>query len=383
MKKVVFISAALTVFALILSVIVSLPGAPRADAPETETPESPPASDAPPARVEATSKPLLGLEDGATPVRVLRGETVFNLTMGEYLTGVVAGEMPVSFEPEALRAQAVAARTDALYSMLVSPNARHPRADMCDDPACCAAYLGEDALRERWGVDYAEHLAKIQDAVHATDGVYMTYASQPILAVFHSSSAGYTEDSGSVWRQSMPYLVSVPSPETPEEVPNYISTVTVSRRDFVDAVAAARPDAVFGGDASEWIADMTYSPGGRVASVTLGGVAVTGTELRAMFALRSTAVSVEITDADILFTTTGYGHGVGLSQYGANILARRGGAYREILSAYYTGVSFAGGDAASYLNKSSNLVQKVGFSAASGGGGGGAGASILSVRNTN
>jgi stage II sporulation protein D len=382
MKRVVFISAALTVFALILSIIVSLPGFPRADAPEGETPE-PPASDAPPARAEVTSKPLLGPEDGATPVRVLRGDTVFNMTMGEYLTGVVAGEMPVSFETEALRAQAVAARTDTLYSMFVSPNPRHPQADMCGDPACCAAYLDEDALRGQWGADYAAYFAKIQDAVRATDGVYMTYASQPILAVFHSSSAGYTEDSGSVWGRSMPYLVSVPTPETPEEVPNYISTVTVSRQDFADTVTAARPDAVFAGDALTWVDGVTYSPGGRVASVTLGGVAVTGTELRAMFALRSTAVSVEITDGGVLFTTTGYGHGVGLSQYGANILARRGGAYREILTAYYTGVSFSGGDAASYLNKSNNLVQNVGFSATSGGGAGGAGASILSVRNTN
>lgn len=160
------------------------------------------------------------------------------MTLAEYLPGVLAGEMPAAFEEEALRAQAVAARTFVLYHQVLGC-AAHPEAAVCDDPSCCQVFLEEPALREKWGDGYDTYWARIQEAVTATDGEYLTYEGEPILACFHSSSAGRTENSGVLWGTSLPYLVSVDSPETAEDVPNYISTLEVSPEDFRDTILAA------------------------------------------------------------------------------------------------------------------------------------------------
>jgi stage II sporulation protein D len=261
------------------------------------------------------------------------------MAMDEYLAGAVAGEMPASFEPEALRAQAVAARTMALYRMEVEPNARHPGADVCTDPACCMAYDG--SVRNGWGADgsYTQDQEKILDAVRATDGIYAAYQGEPILAVFHSSSAGRTEDSGDVWGGELPYLVSVDSPETPENNPRYTSTATVTADEFRRAVTEEYEGAAtWGDDSSAWISDITYTRGGRIAAVAAGGATITGGRLRAMFGLSSTDADIEATGDGFVFVTRGSGHGVGMSQYGANAMAASGAGYADILRAYYTGI---------------------------------------------
>ena len=333
MKKTVLISIALAIFAIALAIIMSLPGS-GSDSRVSAPPEPPPP-------VEELI-PAGERDDKDVMVRVLLGSEVVEMTMEKYLIGVVAAEMPAAFNIEALKAQTVAARTDTLYNMYVSQKPRHPEAHVCGDFACCMAYQDDAQLRERWGDGYLVYIRKIIDAVIGTDGVYLAYDGAPILAVFHSSSAGMTEFSGNVWISDLPYLVSAPSPETADSVPNYISTVTLSADDFVEAVQAAYPDAVFGDDAAEWIADIEYTPSGRIASLTVGGVPLSGPALRSMLGLRSTAAEIEIADGDIVFTTTGYGHGVGMSQYGANALAAQGKTYKEILSNYYTGVTFRG-----------------------------------------
>ena len=265
----------------------------------------------------------------------LSGGEAVETTMAEWLPGVVAGEMPASFEDEALKAQAVAARTYIL-SLMTSAKAAHPDAAVCDDPGCCKAHLTDAQMRDNWGDSCEANYAKITSAVHATDGQYLTYEGEAIEAVFHSSSAGMTEDSAEVWN-ARPYLVSVESPETAEDVPNYVTSVTVSAADFAAKISGAYPEADLSGEPITWLGPVTNDGSGRVESAEIGGVQVPGTELRTLFSLRSTAFTLNCTDSGFLFTVTGYGHGVGMSQYGANVMAGSGSDYREILAHYYPG----------------------------------------------
>jgi len=278
--------------------------------------------------------------DNSTVIRVLSGDEVTDMTLEMYLIGVVAAEMPALFGLEALKAQSVAARTNVLYRTYVSTNARHPDALVCTDFTCCMAFQNDIQLRNKWDRDYVRNIMKIIDAVIGTDGVYITYDDRPILAVFHSSSNGKTETSGNVWVTDLPYLLSVDSPENAANVPDF-TYVTALRLDyFVDVVTSVFPDVDFSNnDRNTWITDIKYTESGRVLELVIGGVTVRGTALRSLFSLRSTAISIELIDDDIIFTTTGFGHGVGMSQYGANVMAERGMSVNDILNAYYTGVS--------------------------------------------
>ncbi|MDR2615712.1 MAG: stage II sporulation protein D [Oscillospiraceae bacterium] len=349
MKKITLISFALGVFAAALSIISALMfpmnTAPRTpdEPPETEV-RSPPTPTPTPGNNSPLPPP--GDADARATVRVRDGDELLEMSMFQYLVGAVAGEMPASFEPDALRAQAAAARTFVLYGVFVEAPTRHPEAYVCTDPGCCAAFASEDALRERWGEDFDTNLSKIRSAVADTDGIYITYNSEPILAAFHSSSYGSTENAGDVWLGAPPSLVSVPSPETEEDAPGLISTVTVSLKDFKATAREALPDAVFNPDAESWITDIARDAAGRVKSLKIGGAAIAGTRLRALFGLRSTAVNIEVNhsdtgEGDIVFTTAGYGHGVGMSQYGANVMAKNGSDWRDILKAYYKGAELS------------------------------------------
>ncbi|MDR0838020.1 MAG: stage II sporulation protein D [Oscillospiraceae bacterium] len=342
MNKLVLASVALGVFAVLLSIASALIWPLSKDVPEQDAP--PEATETPPeaAATPTPRVPTLDFGDARAVIRVLDGEETREMTMYDYLVGTVAAEMPAAFAPEALRAQATAARTFVIYNMLIAPVARHPDADVCTDITCCAAWIGGEELRDRWGEEFDANLNKIRDAVEATDGIYITYGGEPILAAFHSSSFGRTEDAQSVWESAKPYLVSAPSPETAEDVPNLVSTVTVSLSDFRKTVSAALPEAKLDGDAAAWISDVALDGAGRLASLKIGGAQMSGTRLRAMFELRSTALTVTVTvTEDVVFTTLGYGHGVGMSQYGANVLAKNGADWREILRAYYTGAGFS------------------------------------------
>ena len=279
--------------------------------------------------------------DSAVTIRLMDDGELCTLSLDAYLRGVTAAEMPAAFEVEALKAQAVAARTYTLYKMAAGPSENHPDADVCADINCCKAYCTETELREKWGAQYDACAAKIAAAVAETDGQYLTYDGAPILAVFHSASAGFTEASENVWSNALPYLVGVSSPETAETVPTYVSGVTVAHDDFAATVQAAYPEADLSGTPETWISEIVRSDSGRILTVQIGGVLLKGTELRTLFDLRSTAAELQVTDTDVEFTTTGYGHGVGMSQYGANVLAGNGYGCREILNWYYPGTEWA------------------------------------------
>ena len=267
-------------------------------------------------------------------IRVKHGDTVGETALREYLIGVVAAEMPAGFESEALKAQSVAARTYAMYCMNGS---RHADADVCDDYRCCQAWSSEDALREKWGADYDVLHGRIENAVDATAGQTLRYRGEPILAAFHSSSDRRTESSAEVWGGALPYLVSVDSPENAATVPNFVSTVELDALDFRDTLLHEHSEADFSDAEEAWIGETACTDSGRVDSIVLGGVRFPGTKLRELFSLRSTAFTLDYADGVFVFTVTGFGHGVGMSQYGAQQLASEGAAYTDILAHYYPG----------------------------------------------
>lgn len=276
--------------------------------------------------------------DGATPITALCADARIETTMADWLPGVVAAEMPASFAPEALRAQAVAARTYILQRVR-GGNANHPEAGVCDRYTCCCAHKDDAELRAQWGKDYARNMARIRKAVTDTDGQYLVYGGQLIRAVFHASSAGATECSAALWGGDTPYLVSVSSPETAQDVPNYVSTAEIAADAVQDAVLDRYPDCVLGDDPSAWFGTPVLDDSGRVASIPVGSETLTGAQVRALFSLRSAAFSVAYGGGIFTFTVTGSGHGVGMSQYGANVMATHGSGYADILAHYYPGAT--------------------------------------------
>lgn len=296
-----------------------------------------PASPTPAAGASSSGAPS-GSWDAGKTLRVLQKDgTVETLSMADYLLGVVSAEMPASFEPEALKAQAVCARTYALCRAEGGSHAAEG-ADVCADSSCCQAYIAPADAAARWGAHAEEYTARLSAAVADTDGQILTYGGSPIQAVFFSSSAGATEDAAAVWGRALPYLVSVDSPEG-DEVPNYRSSLTLS----ADEVKALAEEAGLGcdlsGDPAEWFSVPTRTASGRVATLSLGGVAMTGGAARNLFSLRSASFDVAFADGAFTFSVTGYGHGVGLSQYGANAMAKEGASWRDIVKHYYTGVT--------------------------------------------
>ncbi len=267
------------------------------------------------------------------------GDTTEQMTLERYLTGVVRGEMPAAFEMEALRAQAAAERSYVYYQLAAGRKDAHPDADFCTDHTCCSAYLSETAAREKWGGDFAPWNTRVEQAVSDTDGQVVLYNGRPILAVFHSSSAGRTAAAGDVWSGDLPYLVSVDSPEGEETVPNYYSAVTFTAAEAKEKLLAAHPELKLSGTPDRWFGAAAENGSGRVETVSVGGTDIEGTELRRIFGLRSACFTVAADSESVTFRVTGYGHGVGMSQYGANQLAREGKTWQEILEWYYTGAT--------------------------------------------
>ena len=276
-------------------------------------------------------------------LRVLMPDgSVKEMDMEDYLWGVVAAEMPAAFEEEALKAQAVAARTYTLYQMLHSKK-NHLQADVCTDYRCCQAWISRSERLEKWPEDKGEEYAdKLTAAIAATAGETVVWEGEPALTVFHASSAGRTRSAQAVWGQDIPYLVSVDSPEGEEDAPNYYSVVTMEASEFARRFTASYPNADLSGDCAQWFTGGTTDDSGAPETFTVGGVTVTAQELRALCDLRSATFEVECEGETVTFYVTGYGHGVGMSQYGANVMAKEGASYREILEHYYPGTTVEG-----------------------------------------
>ena len=214
----------------------------------------------------------------------------------------------------------------------------HPEADLCTDHTCCQAWIGREKAQANWGDNAQTYTDKITRAVAETNGEVALYEGALISALYHSSSTDTTQDAVAVWGGNVPYLKSVPSPEG-EEVPDYHSTVTYPSQETRDRILSAKPEAVLEGEPANWFTNAVYSQGGSVLTIDLGGVNVTGHQARTIFDLRSASFTVETTPDSVTFSVTGYGHGVGMSQYGANAMAAEGKTYQEILQHYYTGIT--------------------------------------------
>lgn len=296
--------------------------------PSTTTPQSP--TNTP------TDNKVTAPEKDVAVFHVLDAGTdvVYTFTERDFLIYTVAAELPASYPPEALKAQAVAAYTYYTYQ-----KNRHAAgvdgADFSDVPGDFPKSYTADFLQSLWGDQYEMYLQKIADAVDTVAGEMILYDGKPIFAAYHSCNSGLTETSKTVWGVEYPYLQSVTSSGDLLS-PKYTSTVTVSDKEF----AAAFSKLKLTGSADTWISgNPSVSAAGTVTSITIGGKQFTGREVRSALGLRSACFTVKHGGDGFTFTVTGYGHGVGMSQYGAKELADRGFTYKEILKHYYTGVS--------------------------------------------
>jgi stage II sporulation protein D len=260
------------------------------------------------------------------PVMVEPGSVTY-MALEEYVLGVVLAEMPASFETEALKAQAVAARTYTLR--VLTTGGRHSGGSICAEPSCCQAYISvADYLSEKGG---ESGLQKVTGAVLDTVGLVLRYGGKLIDATYFSCSGGRTEDALAVWGTDVPYLQAVDSPG--EEG----ASVFQKERFFTKDEFARLLGRELQGSPQQWLGRVTYTDGAGVATMVVGGVTYTGKELRSLLCLNSTAFQMKATQDGITVSTKGYGHRVGMSQYGAEAMAVAGHTYSEILAHYYQG----------------------------------------------
>ena len=251
------------------------------------------------------------------------------MALEKYVAGVVLAEMPAEFEPEALKAQAVVARTYALRRM--EQGKKHENADVCTDPNCCQGYRSPEDYVSRGGSE--EAVSKIRAAAEATSGQVLTYDGNLIEATYFSCSGGQTEDALAVWGADIPYLQSIHSPGE-EKAAHYTDTVTLTVEEFRSSVDASLP-----ADPYSWFGAVTYTDGGGVDTIRIGDKTYKGTQVRNMLSLRSTDFTIRYTGKNIEIVTHGFGHRVGMSQYGADAMAVAGSSYAEILAHYYQGTA--------------------------------------------
>ena len=255
-----------------------------------------------------------------------RSGNLQQMTLESYLVGVVLAEMPADFESEALKAQAVVART---YTRRRMAGGKHTGAAVCMDPGCCQGFRSEeDYLREGGRQPSVD---KVRAAVADTDGLVLEYGGSLIDATYFSCSGGVTEDAVAVWGQDVPYLQSVQSPGE-ESAPRFRDSVSFSAAEFAQKLELSAK-----GDPSGWFGPVEHTEGGGVETMMIRGKSFTGTQLRSKLGLRSTAFEVAVSGKTITITTRGFGHRVGMSQYGAQAMAKEGRSCAEILAHYYTG----------------------------------------------
>ena len=247
------------------------------------------------------------------------------MDLEEYICRVVLGEMPASFEVEALKAQAVAART---YTLRCLGGSKHENGAICTSSKCCQSYCEPEGYIRNGGT-YA-NVRKVFDAVMQTAGEVVYYGDQLIMATYFSSAGDSTEDAKAVWGNSFPYLTSVNSPEGDDRYNG--ETVSFSVKEFQEKLGVTLK-----GKPESWFGAATYTVGGGVDKIRIGGKLYSGITLREKLGLRSTDFTISTTDTAVTFTTNGYGHRVGMSQYGADAMAATGSDYKSILLHYYTG----------------------------------------------
>ena len=273
-------------------------------------------------------------------IKLLHQESgqVEELNIDEYLYGVVSSEMPANYEIEALKAQAVVARTYTIYQ-IIHNSGKHENADICDNFNCCQAWISKDERMAKWSAEEAEsNWNKILEAVNSTSGKIITYNGEPINAFFHANSGGITESSLNIWGGiDYPYLKSVETAGE-EGYTQYSSEVVYSKEELINKIKEKYPDCEIDFSQENCIQIIEYTTSSRVKTIKFGNIEMAGTEARTILGLKSTNFTFSIEGDNIKFSVTGYGHGVGMSQTGADALAKTGSNYEEIIKHFYTDV---------------------------------------------
>lgn len=262
---------------------------------------------------------------------------VEDVPIDTYLCNVVSAEMPADFELEALKAQAVVARTYTIYKI---QNKKHDNADICDDSSCCQAWISKEDRLARWDEDKKENnWAKIEQCVNETKGKIITYNGAPINAFFHSNSGGTTELPVNVWGggTELPYLQVVETAGE-EGYTQYSSEVIFTQDELIEKLKTKYEDITIDFNNDDDLKILDYTDSGRVKTVKFGNHELSGTETRSLLGLRSTNFEIIKENGNIKFSVKGYGHGVGMSQTGADTLAKEGKTYEDIIKHFYVGV---------------------------------------------
>ncbi len=340
MKKLIYYAGIMIVIVVLLPMFIVRGCAPSAPSPSPSPSSSP---------YPYPSPSPLPQKEAVTAEKVKI--TVYNasqnksqeMDLEEYIMGVVAAEMPADFSLEALKAQAVAARTFAygrMTGVYSSKQGMHDGTDICTESTHCQAWIGKEAALKKWSLLFASrNWGKIERAVNDTKGLIVVYQGNIANTLFHASSSGKTENVEEVWTGSpVPYLQSVDS-SGDEASKGYVTPKLFTTEQIVQELRKKYPQEEFDEDIAENMEILNYTTGGRVKTLKIGNITMKGTEFRTLLGLRSASFVIEQAgDGKVKITTTGHGHGVGMSQWGADSLAKRGGTYREILEHYYTGV---------------------------------------------
>lgn len=285
----------------------------------------------PVSKVSSMSEPIL-LLDKAT------GQ-VIKMAQDEYVLGAVCSEMPPKFHPEALKAQAVAAHSYILRckeQQEQNPDPALKGAYLEIDTGSRSGYVSEAVAREQYGERFDLYYPAVKEAVAQVENQILVYNGEPIVAAYHAISAGKTENAQNVWTGSADYLVPVDSPGD-RLAPDYESKETFSVDEVQERLISYNPNLTLSQDPSQWFSDLTRSESGYITSLQIDETEIPGQTLRTLFNQRSSNLEIAFQNNSFHFTATGYGHGVGMSQYGADYMARQGSSYQEILAHYYTG----------------------------------------------
>ena len=269
---------------------------------------------------------------GFEKIKVLKGENIIELDIKDYIFGVVAAEMPALYEAEALKAQAVAAYTFACYRMNGNQNAEY---NITADAETAQCFITREEAAVRWGEKTAEYSNKLDSCIAAVQGQMLTYDGAPIFAAYHAISSGSTNACVDVWGSDLPYLKSVDSIGD-RLADGYLSEVTLTSEELANKLSSI---ATADGSPSEYFKDLSATKNGYVKSVNFCGKQTSGSEICKLLGLRSSNFTVNYSDGNFTFSVKGYGHGVGMSQTGADYMAKQGSSYEEILLHYYNGAT--------------------------------------------
>ena len=286
-----------------------------------------------------TEKPDIDITEEKFKVLDITTGKVEEISAFDYVVGAVCAEMPATFEPEALKAQAVAAYTYAVRQRekaKTAPDAELNGAYFSNDSSKYQAYFTENQAKQYYGKNYEQYIEKIQEAVTETGGEYIVYEDEPIIAAFHSVSSGMTENAEDVWGSKISYLTAVES-EYDTAAPKFMEEYEFTQKKMKELLEKAFEGIELSENAEDWFGEATTSSSGTVLTIKAGDMEISGQQLRSALSLRSAVFEIEYDD-EFKITTKGCGHCVGMSQYGANEMAKTGKTYDEILKHYYTGV---------------------------------------------